>query len=68
MCIRDRYISTESTTVLLLDGNCKAEDILEKHRKADYIITDKDGDICKIFAVKELLRIPTMQTQKIAKI
>lgn len=39
-----QYISTESTTVLLLDGNCKAEDILEKHRKADYIITDKDGD------------------------
>lgn len=39
-----QYISTESTAVLLLDGNCKAEDILEKHRKADYIITDKDGD------------------------
>lgn len=39
-----QYISTENTAVLLLDGNCKAEDILEKHRKADYIITDKDGD------------------------
>lgn len=39
-----QYISTESTAVLLLDSNCKAEDILEEHRKADYIITDKDGD------------------------
>lgn len=36
-----QYITANDTTVLLFESKLKNEDILEKHRKADYIITDK---------------------------
>ena len=39
-----QYITTGSTSVLLIDGKCNTENILEKHRNADYIITEKLTD------------------------
>ncbi|WP_405353698.1 ComEC/Rec2 family competence protein [Ruminococcus sp.] len=39
-----QYITTGSTSVLLIDGKCNTENILGKHRNADYIITEKLTD------------------------
>lgn len=50
-----QYITANNTTVLLLNSKCKAEDILEKHRKADYIITDKAGENLKSLSGKNVI-------------
>lgn len=50
-----QYITTNNTTVLLLDSKCRAEDILEKHRKADYIITEKAGENLRSLSGKHVV-------------
>lgn len=39
-----QYITVNDTTVLILESKIKSDDILEKHRQADYIITNKKSD------------------------